>query len=242
MFDPNSKYLSAYSPNDGTIEFYNRICSLINENSTVVDFGAGRGSWINDKCEYRLKTRTLKNKVNKLIGIDIDEEVLQNKSTHQNFILKEKIPLPDNSVDLVICDWVLEHVENPSEFYYEINRILKPNGFFVARTPYKYSYLALIAKIVPNKLHKLVVSYIQKEREKEDVFPTYYRLNTKKKISKVFKNFENYSYFKTPDPAYYFNNRIFFFLFELLHKFAPKHFTSMLFVFLKKKSTVLEKT
>ena len=93
MFDPNNKYLPAYSPNDGTIEFYNRINSLINKNSIVVDFGAGAGSWMNDKCEYRLKSRTLKNKVGKLIGVDIDERILQNKSTDENFVIKEKIPL-----------------------------------------------------------------------------------------------------------------------------------------------------
>ena len=235
MFDPNNKYLPAYSPNDGTIEFYNRINSLINENSIVVDFGAGRGSWMNDKCEYRLKSRTLKNKVGKLIGVDIDERILQNKSTDENFVIKEKIPLEDNSVDLVICDWVLEHIMEPLKFYVEINRILKPNGYFVARTPNFYAYYALIANIVPNKFHNFAIRYVQKEREINDTFPTYYRLNTKRKISKIFKNFENFSYLMIPDPAYYFNNKILFFFFKLIHKFAPKHFTSMLFVFLKKK-------
>ena len=235
MFDPNNKYLPAYSPNDGTIEFYNRINSLINENSIVVDFGAGRGSWMNDKCDYRLKSRTLKNKVGKLIGVDIDERVLQNKSTDENFVIKEKIPLEDNSVDLVICDWVLEHITEPLKFYVEINRILKPNGYFVARTPNFYAYYALIANIVPNKFHNFAIRYVQKERERNDTFPTYYRLNTKRKISKIFKNFENFSYLMIPDPAYYFNNKILFLFFKLIHKFAPKHFTSMLFVFLKKK-------
>ena len=38
---------------------------------------------------------------------------MQNPTTHKNIIISSnKIPLEDESMDLIIADWVLEHIEN----------------------------------------------------------------------------------------------------------------------------------
>ena len=61
-FNPNAYKIGGYSENDGTIDFYSRINCLINDNSEVLDFGAGRGAWAEDENVFRKKTR--KNKIN----------------------------------------------------------------------------------------------------------------------------------------------------------------------------------
>ena len=66
--------INGYTSVDGTIEFYSRINSLIDNSMTVLDFGAGRSAWYeNDSCSYRKTLRNMKGKVKKVVGCDIDE-------------------------------------------------------------------------------------------------------------------------------------------------------------------------
>jgi len=46
------------------------------------------------------------------------------------------LPFPDDSFDAVIADAVLEHVCDPQRCVSEIHRVLRPNGFVVATTPF----------------------------------------------------------------------------------------------------------
>lgn len=52
------------------------------------------------------------------------------------------IPLPDASVDAVICSSVLEHVRDPLQAMREIYRILKPGGVLFLYVPSIYPYHA----------------------------------------------------------------------------------------------------
>jgi SAM-dependent methyltransferase len=46
-----------------------------------------------------------------------------------------KIDLPDNTYDVVICNHVLEHVDNVDNAFSEIKRILKPGGWAILMVP-----------------------------------------------------------------------------------------------------------
>ncbi len=50
------------------------------------------------------------------------------------------IPLKDNSYDWIICNHVLEHVENDITAMKEILRILKPGGKAIMQVPINYSF------------------------------------------------------------------------------------------------------
>jgi SAM-dependent methyltransferase len=50
--------------------------------------------------------------------------------------IAEGIPLGDNSVDVVLCNQVLEHVIDPGKSVSEIFRILKPGGRFLGSVPH----------------------------------------------------------------------------------------------------------
>ena len=132
-FKPGENLLGGYHELDGTIEFYGRINSILKASDSVLDLGAGRGAWYSlDNCSYRREIRDLKKKVKYFVGIDVDDTVLENPTTHNNIIMSlGKIPLENNSMDIVIADWVLEHIRNTTEFTLEINRVLKPGGRFL---------------------------------------------------------------------------------------------------------------
>jgi SAM-dependent methyltransferase len=42
----------------------------------------------------------------------------------------ESLPFPDQSVDVVLCDNVVDHAESPSRIVRELTRILVPGGLF----------------------------------------------------------------------------------------------------------------
>ncbi len=235
-YQPFDNLPGGYSSNDGTIDFYLRTNALINKNFTVLDFGAGRAGWYeDDKCETRKKVRYLKGKVNKLIAADVDEIVLQNKASDEQILITNKIlGLEKDSVDLVIADYVLEHIEDIDEFFSNVNYVLKDGGWFCARTPHKYCYVVLASKFIKDFLHSSLLNYIQPDRKTRDVFPAFYKLNTMRDIKRRFDGWENRSYIFKSDPAYYFGNKYIYKIQQFLHTHLPAVFSGNLFIFLKK--------
>lgn len=234
-YDPGASYLGNYTPTDGTIEFYGRVRSHIGPHSTVLDLGAGRGAWFeDDACERRVQVRKLKGLAREVIGADVDDAVLSNRSTDRNIVIDGRIDLPDGSIDVIVADYVLEHVENPNEFVAEIERILVPGGIFCARTPHKWHYVSIGARIVRNSQHSRFIGWLQPDRKSVDVFPTQYRLNTLESIRREFANFEDFSYLYRSDPAYYFGSRKLYRVQSFLHGIMPAANCSNIFAFLKK--------
>ena len=145
---------------DGTVAFYNRIDALISANMTILDFGAGRGAWVHDETsEYRKKCRNFKGRVKKVIGCDVDDAVLSNPSLDEAFafVPGTALPLTDNSMDIIIADYVLEHIEDPVWFVREIERLLAPGGYLCARTPSKYHYVSVASSLLPGRLNERAI-------------------------------------------------------------------------------------
>lgn len=61
---------------------------------------------------------------------------LSPRLAHHREINVEKLDFPDGYFDLIICNHVLEHVDNPAAALAEFNRCLAPGGHLVAQTPY----------------------------------------------------------------------------------------------------------
>lgn len=87
-------------------------------------------------------------------------------------------PLESHSVDLLLARYVLEHVEHPAEFLAEAARVLRPDGRFLFLTPNALHPAALASRCLPVELKRGI---LRKTRgvEEDDVFPTWYRLNTR---------------------------------------------------------------
>ncbi|MEQ8905884.1 class I SAM-dependent methyltransferase [Ekhidna sp.] len=48
------------------------------------------------------------------------------------------IPFEDNSIDIIFCNHVLEHVDDDKKALSEIRRVLKPNGWAILQVPFFY--------------------------------------------------------------------------------------------------------
>lgn len=235
FFNPNANKIGGYSENDGTIDFYSRINCLINNDSKVLDYGAGRGYWAEDKSVFRKQTRNLKGKVKIVYACDIDKAVYLNKNVDEILdMVDEKVKAQNESIDIIIADFVLEHIENPRAFFKEIDRLLKPGGWFCARTPHKYNLISIFARLIKNKFHSSFLKYVQPNRNEIDVFPTYYRLNTLKKLKKVFKNYNDKSFIYRTEPSYYFGKKSIFYLQKFIGVFLIGPLIGNLFIYKQK--------
>ena len=117
-----------YSSVDGTIEFYGRVNALVKPGMRGLDYGAGRAEWYEDDGDsYRSQMRDLRSKVKSVVACDVDAAVLGNRSVDENVVIEPGCPLPfeDREFDLIVSDWVFEHLDDPHFVAAELDRVLQ---------------------------------------------------------------------------------------------------------------------
>ena len=224
---------------DGTIAFFSRVNALLDPSNVVLDVGCGRGAYGEDSVRFRRNLQTLKGKVSKVIGIDIDKSAQDNPFLDEfRLIQKKSWPIEDESIDLIVCDFVLEHIKNPNFFFSEFSRVLKSGGTICIRTPNQWSYVTLFSILIPNRYHAKIISFVQNGRKSEDVFPTVYKCNTIWKMKNILKkhNFDSVVYGYEAEPSYLAFSTIAYFLGVLHQRFVPGILKPVIFVFGKKLS------
>jgi SAM-dependent methyltransferase len=224
---------------DGTIEFYSRVNALLTPDMIVLDLGAGRGVWYSDdRVSYRRSLRNLRGKVTRVIGVDVDPAVVDNPSVDDARVMSEGGPIPVDSatVDMIICDAVFEHVEDPDTFISEIDRILKPGGWLCARTPNRAGYPALMARLVPNSRHARVLRRMQPRRKDADVFPTRFLLNDRKQLEERFSEpaWSGVVYTPNSEPSYAGRSVLAWRAFYLWHRVLPRRWCTGLVLFVRR--------
>jgi len=236
VFYPESAF-GGFTDIDGSIAFYFRVNSLLKPEFVLLDVGCGRGEYQDDLVKSRSSLRIFKDKVSRVIGIDVDAAGADNPFLDEFHLIQgDAWALEDESVDFIVCDWVLEHISDADLFFSEVNRVLKPGGYFCARTTNRWHYFAIGASLIPNKLHAKVVGYVQSSRRAEDVFPTVYKCNTRSSLKKLLNghNFKSTVYTYEAEPSYLSFSRISYFLGTVYQKFAPSFLKAAIFVFAQK--------
>jgi SAM-dependent methyltransferase len=228
-----------FSRVDGTVAFYTRVNALISPAMTVVDFGAGRGaSVIEDPVPYRRSLQTLRGRVREVIGVDVDPVVLTNPGLDRAIVTSgaEPLPLSDASVDLIISDYCFEHVERPDVVSAELARILRVGGWICARTPNRWGYISVSARLVPDKWHLAALRVLQPGRQAKDVFPTRYRLNTVRDLKEYFpvERFRHCHYGHNGPPAYFGSSVWAMRAARSILRYTPERLSPLLFVFMQK--------
>ncbi|ELS02154.1 methylase involved in ubiquinone/menaquinone biosynthesis [Xenococcus sp. PCC 7305] len=110
-------------------KFLRKVISQITNNQNyIVDVGAGNSPYY----EY------FTGKIARYIAIDRftslandDERQIEKLSGYA-----ENLPLENETADIVLCNQVLEHVNDPIKATTEIYRILKPDGLFIGSVPH----------------------------------------------------------------------------------------------------------
>ena len=189
------KYYCDYPDNWDNKLFRKKILEVLRPDSIVLDVGAGSGY---------VKEMDFKNQAKEVTGIDLDPGISKNPFLHSYKIgsVYELGVLGDKQFDVIICNSVIEHIDEPKKFVTEIERMLKPGGVFLGKTPNRNHYMPVAARITPLAFHKWFNK--KRGRPEEHTFATYYRLNTFSSIKKFFtepgwKNLKIESFEGPPD-------------------------------------------
>ena len=167
----------AYYPAYGGEEaaFREHLDAAITGSIIVLDAGCGSGA---------LHQHDLHGSGRFVVGVDVDEAVARNtRVTCAVRATLDALPLRSESVDVVLSHYVLEHLANPRQVFGEVARVLRPGGRFVFLTPNAFHYVTLISRLTPTWLHRFVKS--GHGLTADDVFPTYYRANTRRTIERL---------------------------------------------------------
>lgn len=155
-------------------EFRAFVIKRLSATDTLLDLGAGAGI---------LPEMNFRGCAQRVCGVDPDARVLANRHLDDARIgTGEKIPFGDESFDIVISDNVLEHLRDPARVFAEVNRVLKPGGRFLFKTPNVLHYMPMIAMATPQWFHKWFNAL--RGRNAVDTFPTVYRVNTEASVAK----------------------------------------------------------
>jgi len=224
---------------DGAIAFLNRVHSLLPERGVVLDVGCGRGAAQDDACRWRQHLADLRGEDRRVIGIDVDVEAGRSNPIIDEFReipASMRWPVDDASVDLALARSVLEHVPDPEAFFRELSRVLKPGGVFAAHTPNRFGYPAVVASLVPNRYHAKVVEKAQGDREEQDVFPTLFRCNTKRRLRSLCaeQGLDPYVYAWEAEPGYLSFSPFLYRVGAVVHRLIPQPMQSVLFVFARR--------
>jgi len=114
----------------------------------------------------------------KVVGVDLDNRVAS--MFHSEFHLGSltAMPFESSSFDLIFCEYVVEHLEDPQGAFREMQRVLKPGGRMLLLTPNLYSYKTLAAAFTPQQFHIWMGRLRYGRGQEADMYPTLYRCNT----------------------------------------------------------------
>lgn len=121
-----------------------------------------------------------------IVGIDLDWAGLRAHPAISRKVFGDLTRLPFNreSFTLVSANMVVEHLDDPEAVLREIHRILGNSGKFIFHTPNYNGWPTRIASLIPESVKKKMIWLLEKRKE-EDVFPTYYRMNTEGAIRRL---------------------------------------------------------
>jgi SAM-dependent methyltransferase len=163
---------------DGTAEFH-ELCESRARGSRVeiLEVGAGPTN----------ATSAFLSKLGAVHGVDVSDEVHGNAHLTSSALIEDgHFPFPDKRFDLVVSNYVVEHVADPGAHLSEIHRVLKDGGSYVFRTPNMFHYVSLVSYATPHTFHRLVANRLRALPTTEhDPWPTVYAMNTPRVVRRL---------------------------------------------------------
>lgn len=166
------------------LDYKNLLDSIVSPGCRWLDIGCGHTlvpDWIHGSVPFQ---RRLLSRCEIARGCDpVDDR--PHKAGLQKYVGDcTVLPYPDGFFNLVTANMVVEHIKDTQSFGREVHRVLAPGGKFVFHTPNLRNPVIFLASLLPARLVRFVANRLD-GRSHEDVFPTYYRMNTRRAISRV---------------------------------------------------------
>lgn len=187
-----------------TLDIYNElVSSVINDGTVLLDAGCGKKS---------LMARHNPG-ASMAVGMDISEEAIKRNRAFKFRITGDsyKLPFRDERFNLVVSQWMIEHIERPETVMAEFHRVLKRDGHLIVVTNSLYHPMMLLSALLPAGFRDALKRRIFPSYIDEDTFPTYYKFNSLSTMDRVLtdagfkKIFASY----TGAPFFLFNKLLF---------------------------------
>jgi ubiquinone/menaquinone biosynthesis C-methylase UbiE len=172
-------------------KFVERVAASAHPEDVLLDVGAGNCQYkpyFAGKCKY--------------LSQDVGGKDITHTYTYDQINIRSEvydIPLPDESVDIILCTQVLEHLKYPARAIKEMHRLLKPGGRLYLSTPqtsdehmvpydyfrytrYSLDFLMQEQGFLPPEIHPQGGRFILMGKMIKDLFPL---LTTNSTVQKV---------------------------------------------------------
>lgn len=162
---------------------YHQVLSdYLKPGQTVLDIGCGKGN--NAPFPWRNFPGIT------LLGLDPDPVAAQNPYLSRFIPLdsSNRWAVDDESIDMAAARYVLEHVAEPASFFAELTRVLRRGSRFIFLTPNRRHPAMIASRLLPLGLKSRYLART-KGIASDDVFSTYYRLNTRGTLLKEAKKY-----------------------------------------------------
>jgi SAM-dependent methyltransferase len=145
MFNIIRKYAAFIFSHAWTREENERVINLIDskKNSRIVDLGSGDG-----KLTVLFARKAKASVVVGVEGVKMNPDNAAKKIKFITANLNKKLPFKDNSFDIVISHFSLEHLYNTCSFVKETKRILKKGGYTLVATDNLASWPNIFSLII----------------------------------------------------------------------------------------------
>ena len=163
-------------------EYYEAmVAKLVSEETLWLDVGCGRDIFPNNRALAEL----LAERCVRLVGLDPDANVEDNCFVHERVRGTLNDYRPRQGFDLVTLRMVAEHLTDAQAAVAALARLTKPGGKVIIYTVHKWSPAAILARVVPFRLHHPVKKVLW-QTEERDTFPVAYQMNTRRRLARLF--------------------------------------------------------
>ncbi|MGA9669176.1 MAG: class I SAM-dependent methyltransferase [Terracidiphilus sp.] len=161
----------------GTLPFLDLCAESIPRGAEILEVGAGAKNEITEMLST-LGTVT---------ALDVDPDVRNNSSAAKSLVFDGvNFPIADESFDVCVSNWVLEHVADPAAHFREVARVLRPGGVYCFRTPNLFHYVMLSSRLLPHTLHVRFANRLRKmSTDAHEPWQTYYRANRPGRLTQL---------------------------------------------------------
>ena len=156
---------------------------LVANETRWLDVGCGRNLFPSNEPLAELLSARCK----LLVGVDPDPTLAENPFVHEKVAMPIETFRSEAKFDLVTMRMVAEHVAQPGELANTLAQCMVPGGHVVVYTVNRLSPVPLVTSVVPFALHHPIKRLFWRA-ERKDTFPTCFRMNTRRRLRKIFES------------------------------------------------------
>lgn len=125
-----------FGPFDSNVQFVERT-GVLSRQAKILEVGSGKGRLLNHFFKQGYDIR----------GVELNREYIAASRAlfgelPVSAVDSEQLPAADKSLDIVMSFDVFEHLPDTDSHLREVNRVLKPGGYYLLQTPNKWTNAA----------------------------------------------------------------------------------------------------